>query len=97
MKPSDLAKHQPYNSKVQKTESEIIARNIMWILKRTGNEWRTLSWEEYKEERLKDGNFSEYHEREYFHAVTCPENARGFCPAWAKAVEDFIYEEEMTL
>ena len=40
----------------------------MVILKRTGDEFRPLEWEEYKQERLKDKNFSEY-EKKYFDKV----------------------------
>lgn len=39
MKPSDFLKH-PYDSVLQHTEDEIVARNIMVILNRTGNEFR---------------------------------------------------------
>ena len=56
-KPSDFMKH-PFESVLKQIEPEVIARNIMVILKRTGNEFRELTWEEYKEERLKDGDFS---------------------------------------
>ena len=81
-------------------ESEMVAVNIMVILSRTGNEWRKLSFEEYKKERLKDGNYT-YKEEHYFNAVvdytTSAEAARGFCPGWQKAEPTFIYKEEMTL
>lgn len=99
MKPSDFTEY-PWNSKRSNFESEMVAVNIMVILSRTGNEWRLLPWEEYKEERLKDGNFS-YKEETWFNAVveytTSPENAKGFCPTWAKAKPDFIYKEEMAI
>ena len=59
----------------------------MQILKRTGNAWRELSWEEYKEERLKDGSFTE-RERGYFDKVlpytASEEQARKFSPTWHK-------------
>jgi hypothetical protein len=42
----------------QNTEHEIVARNIMAILKRTGDIWRPLSRDEYEAERLKDGGFT---------------------------------------
>lgn len=35
---------------------DITARNIMKILERTGNQWRQLSWQEYKAEMNKDNN-----------------------------------------
>lgn len=57
MKPSNFLKH-PYDSVLQHTEDEVVARNIMVILNRTGNIFRDLSWDEYKQERLKDENFS---------------------------------------
>lgn len=56
-KPSDFINH-PFASVLNKTEHEMVARNIMVILKRTGNEFRPLSWEQYKTERLKDGSFT---------------------------------------
>jgi len=58
MKPSNFTSF-PFGSVLQNSESETIALNIMKILKRTGDEFRSLSWEEYKSERLKDGNFSD--------------------------------------
>lgn len=59
IKPSYFADIIPMSCIFRKAEHEIIAQNIMTILSRTGNEFRDLSWEEYKQERLKDGNFSE--------------------------------------
>ena len=67
MKPGNFS-FRCWNSIFERMEPEVIAANIMTILKRTGNEWRQLSWEEYKEERLKDGNFTEG-ERKYFDMV----------------------------
>ncbi len=84
MKPSEFLKH-PYDSVLKKNESEVVARNIMVILSRTGNEFRSLSWDEYKSERLKDGNFTES-EKQYFEAVcnycSSSENAKTFSPNW---------------
>lgn len=83
-KPSDFTE-QPWNSVLQKSEAETIARNIMVILKRTGNKWRKLSWEEYKSEREKDGEFTES-ERGYFNQVLpytlTAENAATFSKSW---------------
>ena len=59
--PSDFMKH-PYDSIFQNNEAETILRNIMVILKRTGNIWRELSFEEYKSERNKDGGWSDAEE-----------------------------------
>jgi hypothetical protein len=53
MKPS-LFTAQPFDSTLQNSESETIARNIMVILVRTGDTFRELTWEEYKAERLKE-------------------------------------------
>lgn len=66
-KPSNFKKY-PWNSVLQKSESETIAANIMVILERTGNKFRPLTWTEYKKERLKDGNFTEL-EKGYFEEV----------------------------
>ena len=59
----------PWSSVLQNHESEMIARNIMIILTRTGNEFRELTWDEYKTERLKDGQFTE-NEKRYFDQVS---------------------------
>lgn len=84
MKPSNYTTH-PWNSVLQNSESETIAVNIMVILKRTGDTFRDLSWEEYKEERLKDKNFSE-REKNYFDKVIdyckSSETAKLFSKSW---------------
>ncbi len=84
MNPSDFNKH-PYGSVTNNSESETIARNIMLILSRTGDTFRLLSWDEYKQERQKDGNFTES-ERGYFDKVApwCQsgEIATTFSPTW---------------
>lgn len=83
-KPSDFTT-QPWSSVLGKSECETIAANIMVILKRTGNNWRKLSYEEYKEERLKDGNFSNK-ESTFFEMVVgyteSETTARLFSPTW---------------
>ena len=66
-KPSDFTEY-PWDSVLQQSEAETIARNIMVILTRTGNTFRELSWEEYRVERLKDGSFREQ-EKHYFDMV----------------------------
>mgnify|MGYP006935488746 FL=1 len=85
MKPSNFTKT-PFNSVLKKSEFETVARNIMVILSRSGNEFRLLSWDEYKEHRIKDGNFTES-ERQYFDRVVgfcvAAESAMAFCPTWA--------------
>ena len=82
--PSDFTAY-PWNSVTQECESEIVARNIMIILKRTGNTFRELKWNEYKKERKKDGNFTML-EKERFERVivycTSAENARKFSKDW---------------
>ena len=85
LKPSDFCTY-PWNSRFQKSENEVIALNIMKILQRTGNEFRDLSWEEYKEERTKDGNFSS-REKKYFEESVkycTAEKAQSFSSSWRK-------------
>lgn len=52
-KPSDFCVH-PYMSVLMKSECETVACNVMKIMSRTGNEWRKVSWEEYREVRIAD-------------------------------------------
>ncbi len=85
-KPSQFSSIFPFASVVQNTEQEIVAKNIMVILKRTGDKFRSLSWKEYKSERLKDGNFSEMKEHEFFNKIQFytrnERSARCFCTVW---------------
>lgn len=84
MQPSDFLKH-PYDSVMHKMESEIVARNIMVILARTGNTFRTLSWEEYEQERMKDGSFTGLEKAEFDRVIkhcVSAEAAVAFSPAW---------------
>lgn len=87
MKPSDFKIH-PWNSTAGSYEAETVARNIITILARTGDEWRPLDWAEYKAERLEDGNFSE-RERNYFDQVIgyckSADTAVLFSPTWKEA------------
>lgn len=84
MKPSDFLNH-PYDSVLHNHESEIVARNIMVILSKTGNEFRLLPWQEYKEHRIKNGNFTS-NEKYYFDRVvdfcTSEQSAKLFCKNW---------------
>lgn len=84
-KPSDFT-NEPHNSVLQKSEAETIAQNIMVILKRTGNEFRELSFEEYKKEREKDGNFHII-EKGFFEQVIgyckSPDTAKLFSKRWS--------------
>ena len=88
--PEDFCEAHPWSSVFQNSESETIAANVMVILKRTGNTFRDLSWEEYKEERLKDENFSEI-EKPYFERVMpyfkSADTAALFSPDWRKIAE----------
>lgn len=55
--PSDFTNY-PWNSIFQNSECEVVARNIMIILKRTGNSFRKMTRGEYQSEREKDGEFT---------------------------------------
>lgn len=85
-KPSDFLKH-PYDSVLQHTEDEVVARNIMVILKRTGNTWRPLSVDEYEKERMKDGGYTGLEIRSFEKVRSyceSAERAESFSPAWRK-------------
>ncbi len=83
-KPSNFTNY-PFNSVFKNCESEVVAKNIMVILKNTGNKWRKLNWKEYKEYREKEGDFSNL-EKNYFEKVvpycTSPKNASLFSHNW---------------
>ena len=85
LKPSDFSSIYPWSSALQDAHSETVACNIMKILKRTGDEFRKLDWEEYKKERIKDGGFSEKEKSHFDKAVPYCEaamTARLFSPEW---------------
>jgi|AntAceMinimDraft_18_1070375.scaffolds.fasta_scaffold191991_1 hypothetical protein len=86
MRPENFTGY-PWGSILQNSQSETIAQNIMKILKRTGNKFRTLSFEEYKSERIKDGSFTNSEET-YFNDVikycSDPKSASLFCNKWSK-------------
>lgn len=86
MKPSDLIDKQPWDSIAQDSNVEDVARNIMKILARKGDQFRSLTWEEYEKERLKDGNFDGCFESMFFvtASINClSENkARYFSQKW---------------
>lgn len=90
MNPSNFIM-QPWSCVFGYSEYETVARNIMLILKRTGNSFRELSFEEYEAERLKDGNYSS-REKEYFDKVIpyCrnAEEASKFSKTWAEVVQN---------
>jgi hypothetical protein len=85
MKPSDICNKRPYDSIFQNPEHEIVARNIMVILKRTGDKFKSMTWQEYKKGRLADGNFSD-EEKIYFDLVivhcSSEKAARNFSKEW---------------
>jgi hypothetical protein len=65
-----LFQEKPWGSTLQNCESEIIAMNIMVILKRTGDTFRELTWDEYKTERLQDKAVFSEKEKPYFEKVS---------------------------
>ncbi len=84
-----------------KSEHETIARNCMVIQKKNGDDWRTLTWDEYAEARKKDGA-KERHiegEKKYFNDVVgytgSPEEARSFAPIWS-SIYDSLKEKVPT-
>jgi hypothetical protein len=97
MKPSDISGIYPWSSVMQNSECETVAKNIMLILKRTGDTFREISEEEYRTERLKDyaknpqsGSLS-YREIETFDRVKnvakSPALAARFCKDWSEALD----------
>ncbi len=89
MKPSDFS-FTPWGSVLRNSECETVARNIMVIMSRTGDTFRPLEQDEYKSERLKDGNFSEgelvFFDRVIPYCVSA-DTARLFSPEWANVGE----------
>ena len=87
MKPKDFT-NRPIDSVMQQSEAETVARNIMVILYKTGNDCRKLKFSEYKKERKKDGGYSDMEET-YFKKVIkycgSEEAAKTFSPCWNKA------------
>ena len=80
----------PWDSVTKNWESETVARNIISILSRTGNTWRTLSWDEYKNERLKDGSFSTSEKAQFdkvVHYCTSSEEAGKYSFVWRQKIE----------
>lgn len=85
LKPSDF-KGFPMASVLQNCESEIVACNIMTILKRTGDEFRELTIDEYVKERNKDKEKYSKREEDYFDNVKgyfkSADTAVLFSPVW---------------
>ncbi len=65
-----------WSSIFKKCECEIVARNIIVILSRTGDVWRELSWDEYKKERLNDSNFTNLEKRFFVQVISYCVNDR---------------------
>ena len=75
-------------------EHEALALDIMTILKRTGNEWRKLSYAEYCEEIRKDGNRPDNEQWfnevvEYTHTAV---DAKHFAPTWKQIYNRLLSE-----
>jgi len=90
LSPSDFYPIDAYNCVLKKREFEIIARNIMVILARTGDKFRKLSWNEYESERKKDKNFTD--REEYFFDMvidycSSSDKAMTFCENWENILE----------
>jgi hypothetical protein len=84
-KPSAFSSIFPYSCIYQAGEYEVVAKNLMVVLKRTGNAFRLLTWEEYSKERKQDGNFNS-REKRYFDKVvescSTEAGARRFSNRW---------------
>lgn len=88
MKPSNFTSY-PWDSITKKAECETVATNIMVILKRTGDYFRELTYDEYKKERLKDGNYSDSEEQYYERVIKYCINentSKLFCKDWADKI-----------
>lgn len=85
MKPSFFSSKYPWSCVFNQSEYETVAKNIMTILKRTGDKFRELSYDEYEKERLKDGNYSSG-EKKYFDEVIkyckSADTAKCFSKSW---------------
>lgn len=78
----------PWDSVFKKSEHEQIAQNIMKIRRARGDKWE-LGWEEYKDERVKNGTGFSEREKYFFDEVMpkiqCVEDACKFSPKWLEA------------
>ena len=83
--PKDIMKQFPADSVLRKWEAEMVAKNVVNILARTGNTWREMTAREYESERRKDGNWSQcelgYLEQVRGYCISA-ENAATFSPFW---------------
>ncbi len=97
MSPSKIKGIFPIDSITQNNESEVVAKNIMIILARTGDTFRELSIEEYKKERNLDYELNSsaqtvgLKEISVFDKVkdvaNSIENASRFCKDWKSALK----------
>jgi hypothetical protein len=86
MQPSNFL-DQPYDGATGHFEDEIVAHNIMAILSRTGDQWRTLEWSEYVAVRKEDGEFSDGEYASFVKVLpfcVSEASAKLFSPAWNK-------------
>lgn len=95
--PSVFTEH-PWGSRMQKIEAENIARNIMIIRKRNGDEW-PLTWKQYEAGREKDGGAGcARGERGYFDEIIkrIPDavGAIAFCDDWAEAARVYLKKQK---
>lgn len=89
LKPSDFLVF-PCGSVSGKTEYECVARKIMRILARLGDNWQSLTWEQYVAERKKDGDFQSIEVHYFAEARRYCENAEtavSFSPAWDRCAK----------
>lgn len=68
MKPSEFT-NMPQNSVLQDYRASRMARNIMFILRRTGNNWRLVEWVEYQKNFQNDPDFNPKTDPELFTKV----------------------------
>ena len=82
----------PMGSIKQSAGSQIVAQSINIIRERLGNDW-ALSWDQYKAERVKDGDFTDK-EKKYFDSVidliSSAEACINFSPSWSKVATKYL-------
>lgn len=94
LKPSHFLSR-PMNSLLQESEAETIAWNIMIIRDRLGGKW-SLTLEEYRIERKKDGRYNtreEIYFEKVYPLIKDPSGAMTFAPAWARAAKEAIDQQ----
>lgn len=88
MNPSDFREKTPYSSVFDSVQMECAAKNVMTYLAKTGDTWRPLTWEEYRDGAAKDGHTKVGYEFDYFSRVQpyteSEAAARTFSPCWAE-------------